>query len=206
MHRFVPMIALIALWAAPFGCSDDSQTPVDAALSDGPAPFDLAPTDQATDGPSHDVGPLDGLGPDLQPRDGAESDGPSTDTMNSHDGPTPDPGPVQCRNDGECAAGQTCTRSAPGGICFGCGTCLDPIDFECRAGGCVRYCSGDNQCNAGMRCSDTGYCVIRDCSASEPCPAPYVCGDSGRCARPACGVGTGCPAPLICEASICVEP
>lgn len=212
MSRLAPLFLFCTLCFALFGCSDDDQGNVDATLptdqSTERAPFGDGPnTDAArSDAPTPDGREADALARDLALPESGTADQALSDTTTTTDGAAPDPGPVQCRNDAECASGQTCNRTAPGGICLGCGTCLDSIDFECRSGACVRYCSGDSQCNAGMRCTNTGLCVIRNCSSNEPCPAPYVCGGSARCERPACGVGDSCPAPLSCDDGLCIEP
>jgi hypothetical protein len=120
-------------------------------------------------------------------------------------GSTSDLGPVACRDSTECGAGQICDVDAPGGRCQLCeGTCVSS-DFECLFGGCLRSCSGDADCNAGMRCAsfaESTYCRPRSCG---DCPAPYTCRD-GECSRPTCGAGGACPSPLECRGSVCVEP
>jgi len=177
----------------------------DATILDGPIP-----TDSSTplDGPQGDTLAKDLSLGDLKKRDLPTADSATEDQALPDitlDGTLIDPGPVQCRENTDCAMGQTCNRNAPGGICQGCGTCLDPIEFECVFASCVRDCHEDGDCNAGMRCSSQLYCVIRSCSTNNPCPAPYACVD-GKCARPACGVGGSCPTPLLCITGVCIEP
>lgn len=120
-------------------------------------------------------------------------------------GSATDLGPVACRDDSECGAGQRCDVSAPGGRCQDCaGSCVSS-DFECLFGACLRSCTGDGDCNIGMRCASFAegqYCRPRTCA---DCPAPYVC-TAGACARPACDASFGCPSPLTCRDGTCVEP
>lgn len=134
----------------------------------------------------------------LPDRAGAQDSRPSSDLPQG-----PDPGPVQCRSDGDCGGTLTCNMSAPGGICSGCGVC--PGWLECYSGFCVRECYNDGECNAGFRCSSTDRCALRACDATTPCPAPYACGTNGYCARPTCPTGS-CPPPLICTNGLCIEP
>jgi tRNA G18 (ribose-2'-O)-methylase SpoU len=130
---------------------------------------------------------------------------PSPSRLITNDSSPVNLGPVQCRIDSDCGSTLTCQRSAPGGVCLGCGLSC-PQTMDCVAGACVRSCSNDQQCNAGFRCGGTGKCILRSCDSSNPCPGPYVCSGSGRCERPTCPGGGSCPAPLQCVLDRCVEP
>ena len=99
-------------------------------------------------------------------------------------------GPVDCGGTRSCPGISSCSATAPGGVCNGCGSDNDcPAGTTCgQAGACVRDCTTDAQCSVGKRCNAQGLCVLRACSAQVLCPAPYVC--SGNfCRRPACGPG-----------------
>ena len=124
-------------------------------------------------------------------------------------GPRIDPGPVQCRDSGDCGgASATCNRSAPGGICLGCGNDTDcPDGTECFVASCVRTdCETDLDCNAGFTCSSvTGRCrQNRSCTDDAEC-GPYDCDATGVCVRWACPEGT-CPGTFVCVDALCVEP
>lgn len=113
---------------------------------------------------------------------------------------------VQCRSAPDCPGQSTCTVTAPGGVCNGCGSINDcPSGTDCGTfGACTRDCTVDADCGGALRCTGNGLCAIRSCSASNPCPAPYLCGTSNLCQRPTCG--SGCPAPFTCVGTVCVEP
>lgn len=185
------LAALVVAGCEP--CTDCTGN--DASLPDVPA-ID-APTND-------DVGTLDGGGLDAPLDVGSDaSTVDASDVGSAEDALATDLGPVQCRADADCDTSM-CTRSAPGGICLGCGDDADcPDGTECSSGlgACVRTCMGDGDCNAGMHCLGSGRCGIRPC---ESCPAPFVCGPTG-CARPSCE-DAACPAPLVCAAGTCVEP
>jgi hypothetical protein len=135
--------------------------------------------------------------------------GPSVDAGVSSDaGAVLGLGPLQCIDATDCAGpAADCNRSAPGGICLGCGTDSDcPDGTACLVGACVRSCDATTPCHVGFECRSSGRCALRSCSATAPCPVPYVCGTGGRCERPACGPATGCAAPLLCDRGVCVEP
>jgi hypothetical protein len=150
---------------------------------------------------------IDDGAPGDGPIDSASIDGASTDASGVDGTPT-NLGPVDCRVEADCPGLSSCTVTAPGGVCNGCGTDDDcPTGTTCgQVGACVRDCNTDAECSVGKRCNQNGQCVIRQCSVSVQCPAPYVCGGS-LCQRPACGVGGTCPAPMTCgTGNICVEP
>jgi hypothetical protein len=183
---------------------------------DAPAVFDMAPdatpadialdstsADSTQDVGAHDVGAQDVGGKRDQTVDITSIDLVARDAGN--DSSPVNLGPVQCRIDSDCGSTLTCQRSAPGGVCLGCGLSC-PQTMDCVAGACVRSCSNDQQCNAGFRCGGTGKCILRSCDSSNPCPGPYVCSGSGRCERPTCPGGGSCPAPLQCVLDRCVEP
>lgn len=116
-------------------------------------------------------------------------------------------GPVDCGGTRTCPGISSCSVTAPGGVCNGCGSDTDcPTGTTCgQAGACVRDCTTDAQCSAGKRCNTQGLCVLRACSAQVLCPAPYDC--SGNfCRRPACGPGNTCPGTMTCAAGVCIEP
>ncbi len=116
---------------------------------------------------------------------------------------------VQCRTNADCPGQSTCTTTAPGGVCNGCGSSADcPGATDCGSfAACVLSCTTDPDCGGARRCTTAGLCAIRTCSPTTACPAPYVCSSatgSGLCQRPACA--GGCPAPLTCTGTVCVEP
>ncbi len=115
-----------------------------------------------------------------------------------------DPGPVQCREDTDCGGTLTCNRSAPGGICLGCGEC--PGDLECGFGACIRSCSVDADCNAGFNCLGSGRCGLRSCSTNADCGSGYGCSGSGTCERTPCDTADDCPAGWTCGQGRCLEP
>ncbi len=133
-------------------------------------------------------------------------DGPSADAK-----PSTNFGPVDCRTTADCLSPTTCTQSAPGGICGGCGNenqCASYASCPAGIGACVRDCTVDGDCSAGKRCAPgTGRCILRNCS-STPCPAPYACGNTNFCQRPACGANNSCTMGFTCDTSsqICMEP
>lgn len=112
---------------------------------------------------------------------------------------------VQCHQGRRCPGASTCTTTAPGGVCNGCGS-----DADCPAGttcgnfaACVRDCQRDADCGGALRCTSMGLCAIRTCSATTACPAPYVCSGT-LCQRPSCD--GGCPSQMTCSGTVCVEP
>ena len=138
------------------------------------------------------------------------------DGATSPDAATPDAGdpfaarPLgQCTVDSDCPQGPmgpgSCSRTAPGGICLGCGTgehC--PADTSCsQYGSCNHECSDDEGCPPGMACGATGLCRAADCVGGV-CPvAMFGCDSSDRCARVACGAS--CPEDTSCVEGLCVE-
>ncbi len=210
------------------GCGSDStsappsqSTPADAASVDAaqdasdaaPDQRDDAAQDGSPDAPSDAVadttGPdssVDAAGWDGPPEaaNDAPQDGVSEDVTEAGDVQPPG----QCKSDGDCGPGQTCTMTAPGGLCAGCGTaddCPDPLAFECFMGTCQRICIEDTDCPAGYECKSVGRCGLIACSSA--CPPPYVC-DGGFCRRPACSnTPPECPAAMTCgQDDVCVEP
>lgn len=178
------------------GCGDD-------AGGEG-GTFD-ASTTTIDSGPGGDATlPVDGspVAVDATPG-GADAMPGAADAMQS------DFGPVDCETSADCLNATTCTQSAPGGICNGCGVEADcDTDFSCFVGACVRDCQNDTECSAGKRCTPgTGRCILRNCSGT-PCPAPYTCGDSNFCERPACGANNSCTMGFTCNvaAQLCIEP
>jgi hypothetical protein len=118
-------------------------------------------------------------------------------------------GPSQCTAMRACPAGNFCTNRAPGGVC-GClpGTEACPSGTTCDVdlGACIRDCTSDLDCNAGMTCiALTGRCALRNCDAMAACPAPYICA-TGRCFRPDCSAGEACPSGWACDGEYCIEP
>jgi len=200
MRALCLTIALLSI-----GCGADANDP-DA----GPAPTDASASDagRAMDAEvTPDAGPTDsGVAGD--PDAGVDSgiDGADAATPRPDAG-MPSLGPVQCRTSDDCGGSAICSRSAPGGVCNGCGTDADcPSGTECTPfGACVRFCDTDADCNVGFRCRGSGQCSIRGCETDADC-APYVCGGSGQCERPACAGGAPCPSPFTCSADVCLEP
>jgi hypothetical protein len=224
-HRVRPLAAAVATILA--GCGSDSTSappsqgnPADAAVIDAAQDTSDAAPDQpdaaqdaSPDAPSDAL--ADTTGPDSSV-DAAGQDGPpdAADDAPQYDATADgtEAGDVrpagQCRSDGDCGPGQTCTMTAPGGLCAGCGTaddCPDPLAFECFMGTCQRTCSEDTDCPAGYECKSVGRCGLIACSGS--CPPPYVC-SGGFCRRPACsGTPPECPAGMTCgQDDVCVEP
>jgi hypothetical protein len=124
-----------------------------------------------------------------------------------------DLGPVQCTPTLECPAGVgLCNDTAPGGVCscfLGAEACPSGTTCDTDIGACVRDCTSDLDCSAGMTCSSlSGRCLILRCSDTMACPAPYVCSSptSGLCRRPGCAGGAACPSSMSCVANVCVEP
>lgn len=124
-----------------------------------------------------------------------------------------DLGPVQCTPTLECPAGVgLCNDTAPGGVCScfpGMEACPSGTSCDTDVGACVRDCTSDLDCSAGMTCSSlSGRCQILRCSDTVACPAPYVCSSptSGICRRPSCAGGAVCPPSMSCVADVCVEP
>jgi|GEM_PF-1655635 len=161
----------------------------------GDAPDAGDTTPDAGDNPPEDAGvaPVEDAG--TNPSDAGSSVEPPADS-----GALPaDFGPVQCRDNSDCGGG-TCNRTAPGGICSG-GPC--PDGTEMNFGACVRDCSDDDDCSAGMECKSNGYCGLVTCDMDDDCPAPYVCGAVG-CERPSCS--SSCPGDMVCADNLCMEP
>lgn len=129
------------------------------------------------------------------------------------DAARPDLGPVQCTPALECPAGAgLCNDTAPGGVCscfLGTEACPSGTTCDTDIGACIRTCTTELDCSAGMTCSTlTGRCQIRRCSGTMACPAPYVCsssGGSGFCRRPSCAGGAACPMAMTCVSDVCVE-
>jgi hypothetical protein len=125
------------------------------------------------------------------------------------------PCPVETRPAGQCATSadcpglSTCTASAPGGICNGCGSiddCPDAADECSEFGSCARTCTVDSQCPRGQECSGIGLCRISGC-VEGACPDPaFGCSTGGLCERVACPVGDECPAGTTCTEGRCIEP
>ncbi|MEZ4367863.1 MAG: OmpA family protein [Kofleriaceae bacterium] len=98
---------------------------------------------------------------------------------------------VECRDDSQCDAGQTCKAS----VCVAKPECERDDDCAdgkvCQAGAC-RACSADADCGPGGTC-DAGACRrATKCSVDEDCADDEDCVD-GYCQRPWEGAG-GAPA------------
>jgi hypothetical protein len=189
----VRCLAVLVTTVCLFACGGD----------DGGGDGDLDVDAPVVDAPSEDSIGHDGHPDGLEPIRDAATDA----TM--LDGPLTNLGPVDCRVEADCPGLSSCTVTAPGGVCNGCGTDNDcPTGTTCgEFGACVRDCTTDAQCSAGKECRpSSGLCAIRQCSV-QPCPYPYVCNGINQCARPACGTGGTCPTPMTCgSGNICVEP
>lgn len=117
----------------------------------------------------------------------------------------------QCATNADCPEGpqgRSCQRSAPGGICGGCGTddhC--PGVAECsQFGSCGIACAENAECPPGMTCATaTGLCRIQSC-VDGVCPTPlFGCSSGNQCARVACAQQSDCPAQTTCTEGLCVE-
>jgi hypothetical protein len=180
--------------AAPTdGVVGDAPLPGDGTVTDVASAAD-APRDAATDG-----GQGDGPGTDATGADAAFGDASSGDAAGVRPA-------GQCVVDGDCGGSLTCTVSAPGGICAGCGgTCPLGLAYECYAASCVRGCAVDDDCPAGLRCAAATRCALIACSATDAgtgCPDPFTC-QGGFCRRPLCS--GGCPGGWICRGTYCTE-
>ncbi|RAL22871.1 hypothetical protein DL240_08235 [Lujinxingia litoralis] len=116
----------------------------------------------------------------------------------------------QCNSSTNCPpdapGGPLCTRSAPGGICSGCGEFAGcAAGYECFAGSCVADCSADSDCPPGMACSSRGQCAIQRC-VEDVCPDPmFGCNASDMCERRSCEEQVDCPARTTCQGGVCIE-
>jgi hypothetical protein len=213
---------------------DDADAPTGEPGPDEGAPGDFGPAPIDGDVASPDTTDLaepevrDGVPSDVPPAevydtaDGTDPGAPDGDVAGDV-GPPPEDTPPdvpsdvpfvwpenapepQCRRNADCPTG-ICSRSAPGGICTGCGVTADcPADHDCNYGGCNLWCDSDDECPVAMRCHPTRHdCVLKSCSDDAECDGPYVC-DGGMCRRPECGEEGACPEPLTCEGGMCVEP
>lgn len=226
-YRFA---CLLGLCLAAFGCGSGDED--GAAGGGGSGQHDAAPDvgDDATiDGPSADS-PNDVNGSDADQPDVPADSHPDAPTEASPDvagdvtldttedvaeDVAPDAlvdastrPPGQCKSDSDCTGPMaTCSMSAPGGICLGCGSdsdCGNPLEFECFASACRRLCADNEDCPHGMECSLTQYCRLISCSTS--CPDPYIC-EGDLCRRPECStVPPACPTGMSCgQENYCVE-
>jgi peptidoglycan-associated lipoprotein len=89
----------------------------------------------------------------------------------------------QCRDDSNCAAGQTCK----GGRCEAKSECSSNADCKdnkvCKSGKCQTECSADGDCGSGMKCSDNRCVDQLSCNDNSDCKGGMSC-ISGRCAQP----------------------
>ena len=138
----------------------------------------------------------------------------------SHDGecdvPEPDPyagRPIgQCVTNADCQENNsnlTCSRTAPGGICNGCGVDADcPGSTVCNLGACAIECSssnGQDDCPPGLYCLSSGKCGISWCTGDECAVPMFGCSASGRCARMECTAAMTCPENTTCVDDLCIE-
>jgi len=118
----------------------------------------------------------------------------------------------QCVEDADCQennASLTCTRTAPGGICNGCGVDADcPGSTTCYMGACVIGCddaNGVDDCPPGLYCLSSGKCGISWCAGGECAVPMFGCSESGRCARMECTAAISCPESTTCVDDLCIE-
>lgn len=86
----------------------------------------------------------------------------------------------QCRDDGQCAAGQQCK----GGRCEAKPECASNADCSgnqiCRSGKCQLECSADGDCGAGLKCANNRCVDKNSCDSAADC-APGMACIGGRC-------------------------
>jgi hypothetical protein len=192
----VPLLLALASCGAAAGKGDAGahDGPAADAVADGPT-SDAAATDAAN---ADAVG--DTVAGDAAAADTAAADAAASDT--GVDGADASRPAGQCVVDGDCGSGLTCTVTAPGGICAGCGaSCPLGLAYDCLMGSCVRTCASDDECPWGLRCSGSALCALISCSGPT-CPEPFTC-QGGYCRRPPCS--GGCPGGWTCRGTVCTE-
>ena len=208
--------------------AEDTASPEDTTTEDTATPEDTATiedTATAEDTTAEDTTAEDTITADTATEDTATPEDTATedtevaeDTTTAEDTTEADAGdPYAGRPIGQCATnadcpegpqGRSCQRSAPGGICGGCGTddhC--PGVAECsQFGSCGIACAENAECPPGMTCATaTGLCRIQSC-VDGVCPTPlFGCSSGNQCARVACAQQSDCPAQTTCTEGLCVE-
>ncbi len=115
----------------------------------------------------------------------------------------------QCNENLECeimvGGYRSCTRTAPGGLCAGCGDGECGNMAECKFGTCQATCTSKTDCAPGLICLSGGTCGIERC-VKNVCPTPmFGCTASGFCERKACEKQADCPTLTTCTSGLCIE-
>lgn len=137
------------------------------------------------------------------------------DVAEDTDAPSTSEDPYEDRPQGQCnealdcevmaGGSRSCTRTAPGGLCAGCGDGDCGSMAECKFGTCQAICTSKEDCAPGLTCLSGGTCGIERC-VNNVCPTPmFGCTASGYCERVACTQQSDCPALTTCTKGLCIE-
>ncbi len=187
----------------------DVTTDIEQADTDDTTDTDDSATD-ASDDVAHDVeeDTSDASTNDDDVRDPVDA-AEEADVPVNNDDPYKDRPMGQCTETLECeimASGfRSCTRTAPGGLCSGCGDNDCGVMAECKFGTCQAVCTTKADCAPGLTCLSGGTCGIERC-VNNVCPTPmFGCTASGFCERVACTQQADCPELTTCTDGLCIE-